>query len=155
MDFKQLRLPQLRVNNFFLPEVNKCLTANGGCSDIYTNTEDFYTSACLCPNGHILTGDQHTCAVCCGQTEILLVIIGWIGFRPVRTHYDLKSLMNLASIELSFRQVCMMDDSHSGKLLAQYCHLSIPLAKNYTLSALRLLSSTLDPSTAQIARGSK
>lgn len=38
---------------------NECLTNNGGCDDICTNTPGSYT--CSCKDGYELDADKHTC----------------------------------------------------------------------------------------------
>ena len=44
---------------FFFPDINECLTNNGGCEQVCTNTEGSFV--CSCNSGFILNSDNFTC----------------------------------------------------------------------------------------------
>ena len=52
----------MHKNDFILynsPDINECLTSNGGCDQVCTNTSGSYY--CTCNTGFELDADDHTC----------------------------------------------------------------------------------------------
>ena len=83
----------MKSNLFLLPDINECILAVSGCSQLCLNTIGGFK--CDCITGYELTADNVTCAGEAQKSSELLLRLSAMYFRNVIRSHSMDSIIIL------------------------------------------------------------